>query len=122
MRKREPWIPHVGEGRPAGRVDPIAVDECRPSADAASAEPTGYDDVARRYRTLVEQLPLVVYVDALDEASSNIFTSPQVESLLGYTPAEWLAASDLFVRLRCIRTIATACSRLTRAPTRRTTR
>ena len=75
------------------------MDECRPSADAASAGPTGYDDVARRYRTLVEQLPLVVYVDALDEASSNIFTSPQVESLLGYTPAEWLAATDLFVRL-----------------------
>ena len=38
-----------------------------------------YDDVARRYRTLVEQLPLVVYVDALDAASSNIFTSRQIE-------------------------------------------
>ncbi len=68
-------------------------------AESASPDPVGYDDVARRYRTLVEQLPLVVYVDALDEASSNIFTSPQVESLLGYTPAEWVAATDLFVRL-----------------------
>jgi diguanylate cyclase (GGDEF)-like protein/PAS domain S-box-containing protein len=68
------------------------------TAGSASADSIGYDDVARRYKTLVEQLPLVVYVDALDEASSNIFTSPQVESLLGYTPAEWLAATDLFVR------------------------
>jgi len=64
-----------------------------------AAGSNGYDDVARRYRTLVEQLPLVVYVDALDEASSNIFTSAQVEPLLGYTTAEWLGDSDLFVRL-----------------------
>ena len=63
------------------------------------AASTAYDDVARRYRTLVEQLPLVVYVDALDAASSNIFTSAQVEPLLGYTTAEWLGDSDLFVRV-----------------------
>lgn len=79
-------------------VDPIAVDEGCGNAGSASTAPAGYDDVARRYRTLVEQLPLVVYVDALDEASSNIFTSPQVEALLGYSSAEWLAATDLFVR------------------------
>ena len=74
------------------------MDECGGSAGPAD-EPIGYDDVTRRYRTLVEHLPLVVYVDALDEASSNIFTSQQVESLLGYTPAEWLAAKDLFIQL-----------------------
>jgi diguanylate cyclase (GGDEF)-like protein/PAS domain S-box-containing protein len=96
---RENAIPRVGEGRERRAVDPIGVDECCGSALPASVDPVGYDDVARRYKTLVEQLPLVVYVDALDEASSNIFTSPQVESLLGYTPAEWLVASDLFVRL-----------------------
>ena len=33
------------------------------------------EEVGRRYRTLIEQLPLVVYVDALDSVSSNIFTS-----------------------------------------------
>ena len=75
----------------------------------------GYDDVARRYRTLVEQLPLVVYVDALDEASSNIYTSPQVESLLGYTAAEWLAAT-ISSSGCCTRTIASACWRLMPAP------
>jgi diguanylate cyclase (GGDEF)-like protein/PAS domain S-box-containing protein len=59
---------------------------------------TSDDDIRRRYRTLVEQLPLVVYIDALDAASSNIFTSSQVEPLLGYSPDEWVADSDLFVR------------------------
>ena len=57
------------------------------------------DDVARRYRTLIEQLPLVVYVDALDDVSSNIFTSRQIEPLLGYSVEEWASESDLFKRL-----------------------
>ncbi len=52
-----------------------------------------------RYRTLVEQLPLVVYVDAIDAVSSNLYTSPQVEPLLGYAPAEWAKDPGLFVRL-----------------------
>jgi diguanylate cyclase (GGDEF)-like protein/PAS domain S-box-containing protein len=55
-------------------------------------------EIERRYRTLVEQLPLVVYVDALDESSSNIFTSGQIEPLLGYTVEEWRDDPDLFVR------------------------
>src|SRR4029079_13466471 len=49
----------------------------------------------RRYRTLIEQLPLVVYVDALDAVSSNISTSPQIEPLLGYSVDEWKADTDL---------------------------
>jgi diguanylate cyclase (GGDEF)-like protein/PAS domain S-box-containing protein len=56
-------------------------------------------EVGRRYRTLIEQLPLVVYVDALDAVSSNIFTSPQIEPLLGYSVEEWKADTDLFARL-----------------------
>jgi diguanylate cyclase (GGDEF)-like protein/PAS domain S-box-containing protein len=56
-------------------------------------------DVVRRYRTLIEQLPLVVYVDALDAISSNIFTSRQIEPLLGYSVEEWAREADLFTRL-----------------------
>jgi diguanylate cyclase (GGDEF)-like protein/PAS domain S-box-containing protein len=56
-------------------------------------------EAVRRYRTLIEQLPLVVYVDALDEVSSNIFTSRQIEPLLGYSVEEWAREGDLFERL-----------------------
>ena len=56
-------------------------------------------EIARRYRTLIEQLPLVVYVDALDELSSNIFTSRQIEPLLGYSAEEWEGDAHLFARL-----------------------
>ena len=55
-------------------------------------------EVGRRYRALVEQLPLVVYVDALDASSSNLFTSKQIEPLLGYSVSEWRTDSDLFIR------------------------
>jgi diguanylate cyclase (GGDEF)-like protein/PAS domain S-box-containing protein len=59
---------------------------------------TNYDEIVRRYRTLVEQLPLIVYVDELDATSSNIFTSPQIEPILGYTVEEWANDETLFVR------------------------
>jgi diguanylate cyclase (GGDEF)-like protein/PAS domain S-box-containing protein len=67
-------------------------------AAAAAALDNEAREIERRYRTLVEQLPLVVYVDALDESSSNIFTSHQIEPLLGYTVEEWRDDPDLFVR------------------------
>ncbi len=51
------------------------------------------------YQRLVEQLPLVVYVDDITDNSSNIYTSPQVESLLGYTVDEWVSDPDLFVKV-----------------------
>jgi diguanylate cyclase (GGDEF)-like protein/PAS domain S-box-containing protein len=57
------------------------------------------DEVGRRYRTLIEQLPLVVYVDELDSISSNIFTSRQIEPMLGYSVEEWATDPELFSRL-----------------------
>jgi diguanylate cyclase (GGDEF)-like protein/PAS domain S-box-containing protein len=59
------------------------------------------DDAIRlaetRYRTLVEQLPLAVYIDRLDQSSSNLYTSPQIEPMLGYSVEEWSANPALFV-------------------------
>ena len=44
-----------------------------------------------RYRTLVEQIPAITYTQRLDAIGSLTFISPQVESILGYSPAEVLA-------------------------------
>src|SRR5205085_8562440 len=49
-----------------------------------------------KYRTLVEQLPLVTYIDALTETASAIYASPQVETLLGYTAEEWVGDPEFF--------------------------
>src|SRR5215216_5549517 len=48
------------------------------------------------FKQIVELLPLVVYVDELDERSSAIYISSQIEQLLGYTREEWLADPDLY--------------------------
>ena len=72
--------------------------ERQQALDRASEEAAERSEIERRYRTLVEQLPLVIYVDELDAASSNIFTSPQIEELLGYSVQEWLRDELLFVK------------------------
>ena len=50
-----------------------------------------------RYRTLVEQIPAAVYVDPASAPGAPFYVSPRVESLLGYTPDDWLANADLWV-------------------------
>lgn len=42
------------------------------------------------YRTLLEQLPVVTFVAQLGQDASDIYVSPQIESLLGFTQQEWL--------------------------------
>jgi PAS domain S-box-containing protein len=55
-------------------------------------------EAEKRYRDLIEQLPLVTYVDEPAVAPS-IYISPQVESLLGYSADEWLGDPELFLKL-----------------------
>jgi PAS domain S-box-containing protein len=43
-----------------------------------------------KYRTLIEQLPAIVYMDLLDGNGSTLFISPQVENTLGVSTEEWL--------------------------------
>ena len=53
----------------------------------------------RRYRTLVEALPLVTLISAPNDRSAVTYVSPQVEQLLGYSPAEWQDDPQLFGKL-----------------------
>ncbi len=56
-------------------------------------------DAESRYRTLVEQIPAVTYIDAVDNAATTLYISPQVETLLGYAPHEWQSDAGLWERL-----------------------
>jgi PAS domain S-box-containing protein len=56
-------------------------------------------DAETRYRALVEQLPLVTYVSDIDKPGFSTYVSPQIESLLGYPPDEWLATPNMFWRV-----------------------
>ena len=42
------------------------------------------------YRTLVEQIPAVVFIAFLDKGVGEAYVSPQIEELLGFSQAEWL--------------------------------
>ncbi|MBA3689857.1 MAG: PAS domain-containing protein [Actinobacteria bacterium] len=50
------------------------------------------------YRSLVEGVPAILYIDEVDDLSSNRYTSPQVVELLGFTPDEWSGDPDLWLR------------------------
>jgi PAS domain S-box-containing protein len=43
-----------------------------------------------RYRTLVEEIPAVTFMAALDGGVQELYVSPQIEQLLGFTQKEWL--------------------------------
>jgi len=50
------------------------------------------------YRALVEGAPAILYIDRPDELSTNLYTSPQIVELLGYSVEEWMRDSELWVR------------------------
>ena len=56
-------------------------------------------ETERRFQTLAENLPAVVYIDALDEAASTIYISPVIEQMLGYSPEEWIGDRELFPKV-----------------------
>ena len=51
-----------------------------------------------RYRSLVEQIPAIIYTSSPKGASGMMYISPQIEDILGFEPQEWIADSQVFWR------------------------
>ena len=51
------------------------------------------------YRSLVEELPAMVYVDTAQDGFANVYVSPFSEQLTGYTPAEWRSDPEMFQKV-----------------------
>lgn len=49
-----------------------------------------------KYRSLIEQMPLVVYLDNADDSSTSFYISPQIEKLLGYPASEYVKNPKLW--------------------------
>jgi PAS domain S-box-containing protein len=65
-----------------------------PSADGA-----GEDSLAEaRYRALIEQIPAVTFFASVASGQNEIYVSPQIESLLGFTQEEWVSDPVLWWR------------------------
>jgi len=52
-----------------------------------------------KYRTFVEQVAAISYVAELGVDGQWLYVSPQVETILGYAPDEWLAKSQDWLKL-----------------------
>lgn len=45
----------------------------------------------RRFLTLVEQIPAVTFMAVLGEGENDVYVSPHIEQMLGYSQEEWLS-------------------------------
>ncbi len=54
--------------------------------------------VEAKYCALVEQMPAVTYISPLNR-NAKLYISPQIETFLGYSVAEWKADPDLWLKL-----------------------
>jgi PAS domain S-box-containing protein len=49
------------------------------------------------YRHLVEGIPAVLYIDAVDDLSTNVYTSPQIEEILGVSAEQWSEDPQMWI-------------------------
>jgi PAS domain S-box-containing protein len=87
--RRTPDDEHLQLIAHATHLAAIAMEWDRDKAELSAAE--------NRYRTLVERLPAVTYVAELGAFGRWHYVSPQIESMLGFSPAEWLADSSNWI-------------------------
>jgi len=80
---REPEAEHLQIIAHATHLAGIAIEHDRAQTQLRVA--------ADRYRTLVERLPAITYIAELGADGPWHFVSPQIETMLGYSPQEWLA-------------------------------
>jgi len=76
---------HVGR---IERPERLLVVTLRDITDRRDAHDAAFEAEAK-YRSLVEHIPAVVYLDPVDEDADSIYVSPQVTELLGISPEEW---------------------------------
>ncbi len=47
-----------------------------------------------KYRTLVEQIPCIVYIAGLGPTGQWLYVSPRIRDVLGYTPQQWMTQEN----------------------------
>jgi len=80
---RSPDAQHLRIIAHATHLAGIAIEHDRAKIELRAAED--------RYRTLVERLPAITYIAELGANGPWHYVSPQIESILGFSPAEWLS-------------------------------
>ncbi len=66
--------------------------------EGAERERADRQQAEAAYRRLVERLPAIVYRAEVGEAGAWSYVSPQIESILGFSPEEWCADPTLWAQ------------------------
>jgi PAS domain S-box-containing protein len=104
-RREEPILTKSGEERvilwsnssfvhpDTGEITAIAI-----GYDITEAKQVGQQlkETESRFQSLIEGIPALTYTAALDSASSTMYISPQVESILGFTPDDYITDPDFW--------------------------
>jgi PAS domain S-box-containing protein len=103
LSKTGKWSSHLSLRRPNGTQIPVEMTvtlmpdggtlcACRDTSLREQAEKARAQAEAK-YRTLVEQVNAITYIAEIGIDGPWHYVSPQIESILGYKPEEWLAIS-----------------------------
>lgn len=89
-----------------GRVWPdVDVDALRATAGAlgVAIERQRIEQTRRfteqQYRSIVEHIPAMTYIESVVESGPTIYISPNVEQMLGYSQQEWLADPEMWHKI-----------------------
>jgi PAS domain-containing protein len=74
-------------------------DHDRPGEERQAGSPAWAPPDEATLRSLIDQVPVTVYIDRLDDISSNVYMSPQLESELGYSTEEWAVDEELLLKV-----------------------
>ncbi len=89
------WLRDIGHAVPDVRGRPHLIRGLMVEITARKAAEAEAEDAEQRFRRVVEHLPAIVYLEAVEHddelPGAMLYVSPQVEDILGFTPAEWTA-------------------------------
>jgi len=88
-RRPHVWTPRdLDLARHFADVASVALENCRLMSQLAETEV--------RFRSLVEHIPAIVYLCDVEPPYRTRYISPQVSTMLGYPPQEWMTDPDGF--------------------------
>ena len=53
----------------------------------------------QQYRSIVEHIPALTYIESVAEFGATIYISPNVEQMLGYSQREWMADPEMWSKI-----------------------